>query len=192
MRLFFAITFPEHVKKKIYRNINFLKSSIIKGVKWVEQENLHVTFKFLGDVSPDKLEELFQSTKSVTDRFPPFSVEFGRIKVIPNFHRPRIIWQEMFDRQKIARNIFKQLDNELAKIYFKKSKRPLKLHSTLGRIKFPIHVNWEKILAKTGAIPETVSCEKLTLFKSKLNRKGPIYTIEKTFPFSPNFTNNSN
>lgn len=181
MRLFLAIDFSPGIKKKIYQNINLLRPYIPKGVKWVEEENLHVTFKFLGDVPPDQIDVLSYSTQEVTDRFPPFKMKFGGISVIPNPQRPRVIWYDLFANKHVARNIFKDVERKLAQVGFKKSKHPLKLHATLGRVKYSQNVNWKKILAKAQPIPDSFECSKLTLFKSKLTPQGPIYTIEKTF-----------
>ena len=150
-------------------------------MKWVEEENLHVTFKFLGEVPPTLLDEICKSVQNITDKFPPFITKFGKIEIVPNFHRPRIILYDIIENTQVAQNIFKEVEKKLSEIGFEKSQRPLKLHTTLGRVKFAQKIDWKKILAKTELITEEIHCATLTLFKSQLTQQGPIYTIEKTF-----------
>ncbi|MEA2104778.1 MAG: RNA 2',3'-cyclic phosphodiesterase [Candidatus Cloacimonadota bacterium] len=181
MRLFLAIDFPNRIKKRIYENVSILKSYIPKGIKWVEEENLHITFKFLGEVQPSLLDEICNSVQKITDRFPPFKTKFGKIEVVPNYHNPRVIWYDIIENNQVAQNIFKEIESNLNAIGFEKSHRSLKLHSTLGRIRFVQNIEWEKIIAKTQKIIKDVPCSKLTLFRSQLTPKGPIYTVEKIF-----------
>ena len=177
MRTFIAINYSEEHKNLIYQNVNILRPQLPKGIKWVEKENLHITFKFLGDTSKDRLGILDKILKETRDQFYSFPINFGQIQVIPNHRNARILWYNMVEKTGIANNIFRVLERRLVKENFKKAKRPLHLHTTLGRIRYPIKDNWEKVLAQASPITNTVNCSSLTLFKSKLTPKGPIYSI---------------
>jgi 2'-5' RNA ligase len=182
MRVFFAFTFQEKVKQKIFRNISLLQEGIPYGVKWVEEENLHVTFRFLGNIDEATLEELCTSFDSLVGRFSSFIVSFGDVKVIPNPRRPRIIWYNMEEHGDTAQNLFSECEKELVGMGIEKADHPLSLHTTLGRVKKTIDVDWEKVLKKLNPIYDKVLCKELTLFKSELTRTGPIYSIVKRFP----------
>ena len=54
MRLFVAVDLENEVREKIYELSKALSS--IRGIKTVEKENLHITLKFLGEVSDVKAE----------------------------------------------------------------------------------------------------------------------------------------
>ena len=55
MRVFIAIEPSEHVKSKIFHEFeNLEKKNLFKG-KFVERQNLHLTLKFIGDVSEEKI-----------------------------------------------------------------------------------------------------------------------------------------
>jgi len=57
MRLFTAIPVPDHIKT-YSSTIRQELEEINSDVKWVEEENYHLTLKFLGDVAEDLLEPL--------------------------------------------------------------------------------------------------------------------------------------
>ena len=183
MRLFLALDFPGRIKQKLEQNINILRADITKGIKWVETENLHVTFRFLGETDPKILNDLNSQIEAVAKEYNQFSFFFGDIKVVPNFFRPRIIWYNMIDETGISQKIFHEVEKILINIGFKKETRPLNLHTTLGRVKFVKKLDWEAILKKVKPIPDTIVCKELTLFKSQLTSSGPIYSIVKKFNF---------
>lgn len=54
-RCFIAIEIPEKIKNKLADIQQRLKSWPAR-VKWVEEENLHLTLKFLGDLRPEQIE----------------------------------------------------------------------------------------------------------------------------------------
>ncbi len=181
MRLFLAIDFPEELKTRIARNIEILKGHIPKGIKWVDKKNLHVTFKFLGDVNERILEDIYTSVVGVTIEHTPFAISFKEAEMIPNPERPRLIWYDMKDETDSAAQLFKDVDMALYDLGFSKEKRPLALHTTIGRIKFVRNIEWEKISSNLIPVDDIVQCNELTLFKSQLTSSGPIYSILKTF-----------
>jgi len=184
MRLFFAIDFPDYLKTRLADNIEILRQFMPKGIKWVDQKNLHVTFKFLGDVNERILEDVYESVKKVTDRHAPFTISFTQAEMIPNPENPRLIWYDMSDDQHAASKLFGDIERTLYDLGFHKEKRPLALHTTLGRIKFVRNIPWTAILPQLKIIDAIVDCNELTLFKSTLTPSGPIYSILKKFPFN--------
>jgi 2'-5' RNA ligase len=181
MRLFLAIDFPDELKARIARNIEILKDFIPKGIKWVDKKNLHVTFKFLGDVNERILEDIYTSVEGVASVHAPFTISFKEAEMIPNPERPRLIWYDMKDETDSAAKLFKDVDMALYDLGFSKEKRPLALHTTIGRVKFTRNIEWEKISSNLIPVDDIVQCNELTLFKSQLTSSGPIYSILKTF-----------
>ena len=181
MRIFLAIDFPDELKVRIARNIVILKGYIPKGIKWVDKKNLHVTFKFLGDVNERVLDDLHTSIKCVTDEHSPFTISFKDSEIIPDPERPRLIWYDMKDDTESASKLFKEVDLAVYDLGFSKEKRPLALHTTLGRVKFARKIEWARISSNLIPLDEIVQCKELTLFKSQLTPSGPIYSILKTF-----------
>ncbi len=184
MRLFLAIDFPQKVKDSIYRNGEILKGYIPKGVKWVEKKNLHVTFRFLGEVNDSLHDEILHEIKKVAGSCIPFVMSFLDISIIPNPVRPRLIWHDMRDESTTtAKQLFADIDTTLYDLGFDKEKKPLALHTTLGRVKFARNIDWSNIHDKLIPISEKVDCKELVLFKSQLTSSGPIYSVVEKFKF---------
>jgi len=181
MRLFLAIDFPQSIKQSIYRNVEILKGYIPKGVKWVEQKNLHVTFRFLGEVNDSLHDEFLKNINQVTILHKPFIMSFLDVSIIPNPVRPRLIWHDMKDESDTAKQLFEEIDTSLYDLGFDREKRPLALHTTLGRVKFARNIDWKNIQDKLMPITTKVDCQELTLFKSQLTSSGPIYSVVEKF-----------
>src|SRR5712692_8968343 len=65
-------------------------SSLGGDLKPVERGNIHLTLKFLGNVSSSKLEEVKSALAQVT--LPPFSLEIKGAGAFPNLKRMNVIW----------------------------------------------------------------------------------------------------
>jgi 2'-5' RNA ligase len=182
MRVFFAFTLPEKVRQKVFHNVSQLQKEIPYGVKWVEKENLHVTFRFLGNLDKAMLTGLDNSISGIVGGFPSFSLWFDDVKVIPNQKHPRLIWYQMREEGESAMKLFSECEKKLVDMGIEKADHPLSLHTTLGRVKKPVDVDWEKVLKQLNPIYDKVRCKELTLYKSELTKTGPIYSIVKRFP----------
>ena len=61
-------------------------------VKWVEEENLHVTLLFLGEVDAREVLPLSAAVKAVCARHAPFTLRVEGVGCFPNPRRPRVVW----------------------------------------------------------------------------------------------------
>jgi 2'-5' RNA ligase len=77
MRLFFAVTPPDHVRAKI-AHWQQLWSKSVHNVKWVKEENLHLTLKFLGEVVPTQLDQVVSAARSALVGHPAFALVVRR------------------------------------------------------------------------------------------------------------------
>ena len=59
MRTFIAIEVPKEIKNTVEIYVNPLKKEKAK-ISWVKPENIHITLKFLGEVTEDKIPEIFE------------------------------------------------------------------------------------------------------------------------------------
>src|SRR5438445_11234057 len=78
--------------EKILSQVESIMSSLLSlggDMKTVERENIHLTLKFLGNVSTSKLEEIKSSLKEIA--FPPFSREITSAGAFPNLNRLNLI-----------------------------------------------------------------------------------------------------
>jgi len=180
IRLFIAIELPKTVQKEIHTLQNALKKTY-QDIKWVNPQNIHLTLKFLGYVEKEKIGKIIECLNKLTKEFNAFNISLDRkINAFPEIKYPRVLWVGIDEGKDKVIRINQRLEDELEKIDFKKEEREFTPHLTIARIK--------NFKSKQGLIDKltTLSLEKeqsfnvskLTLFKSTLTRKGPIYEIE--------------
>ena len=58
MRTFVAIELPEDVRAKIFHAFEKLKSFNVLRGKFVEKDNLHLTLKFLGELTEKQITDV--------------------------------------------------------------------------------------------------------------------------------------
>jgi hypothetical protein len=61
-------------------------------VKWVEEENLHVTLLFLGEVRDRTLSDVCRAVALVAGRHEGFTLGVETTGCFPNPRRPRVVW----------------------------------------------------------------------------------------------------
>ncbi len=136
MRLFIAVEIED---QGVLSKIISLKNQLItcskggRGIKAVEDENIHLTIRFLGEVS----EALIPSIKACLDRcseINSFTMKIKGIGAFPSFSRPRVIWVGVDQGVNELKNIRKILDRCLNTIV-RPEPQEFVPHITIARIK---------------------------------------------------------
>ena len=176
MRCFLALELPKEVKDTLYKISENFDSKLAK-VKWVSKKNLHLTLKFLGEISETDVEKvkILLSDKS----FSSSTVSLGKVSFFPKIGNPQVI----FVGFSFPGNLFDlQSDIELLlSPYFKQDER-FEAHLTLGRIK---KINAREAFS-SYFLPFNFSSlhfpfETLTLYSSILTKEGPVYKKIQSF-----------
>jgi 2'-5' RNA ligase len=180
VRLFVALTFPDEVKAALGRLIDDLRPKS-RGIKWVEPHNIHLTLKFIGEISENKVERIGQAIDEVLAGRAGFEGRVVGCGGFPNLKRPRVLWVGL-EGAEPAIEIAKQINHRLIPIGVKSEKKPLSLHVTLGRIRKPTDLSpltdyMENLNFDAGS----VIFDRVALVKSTLTPRGPIYENVKVF-----------
>jgi len=153
-------------------------------VKLVEPENIHITLKFLGDVEQHTIDPIDQIMNDAVHDMNPFTFTLKRTGVFPNQQYMKIIWIGIENEQPII-TLAKILDEQLCTLGFTKEKREFSPHLTIGRVRTA--KNKEQLLQTIQTYSDTLFGEffvdSITLKKSDLTIKGPIYTTIKKASF---------
>lgn len=178
VRSFIAIELTKEFKDKLSKIQDELRKSNA-DVKWVEPENIHLTLRFLGNVEEKKLEDIKRILERVSEKHPRFSMELSGTGCFPKMSLPRVIWIGIEKGKEELSKIFLELEDELENIGFKREKRGFSAHITIGRVRTPLNrIRLVEEIKKTSSLPKLNSpVNKITLFKSTLTPKGPIYEI---------------
>ena len=123
MRCFISIDIPEEIKFGIKKIQDELPEFFGKKT---EQENLHLTLKFLGEIKEDKMHNVKEKLKEI--RFNKFEAEIDSMGVFSEKF-VKIIWLHLSNCDELQNEI----DNKL-KDLFDKEKRFMS-HLTIARVK---------------------------------------------------------
>ena len=91
MRVFIAIALPDPVLEKIREVRNRIKRYGFK-IRWVRTGNIHLTLKFLGEVSPDRIGDIGDAMHGAVRRAEPFTLCSKGVGAFPGIKRPRVLW----------------------------------------------------------------------------------------------------
>ncbi len=181
IRTFVAIDLPPEVQDSLHQAVAPLRElEALRRLRWVDSRHLHLTLKFLGNVSPRNLELLADLLTREALRHAPFFMRLGQLGVFPNPRHPRILWvgvqapQTLFSLQKGVEQAARQLG-------YAPDKRPFHPHLTLGRLRQPVPFKTTQAINRqleTFSIPPLgdIRVDHITIYKSDLTPQGPVYT----------------
>lgn len=170
LRCFVAIEIPEEAKEQLTALIIGLD---MKGIKPVEPKNLHITLKFLGDVSASRLAAVEQRLRGID--FSSFPISLHGVGVFPDERYIRVVWVgcESAVLPALARNIEDALAEE-----FKKSE--FTAHLTIARVKQKVNLRDFLERHKNDSFGE-FTCNAFELMQSQLTSEGPVYSTLASF-----------
>lgn len=183
MRTFIAIELPQNFRNYLADIQNLLKATGA-DVKWVPLENIHLTLKFLGEIDDKKLDKVTEILDSVASGENQFFIRLDSLGAFPNTNFPRVIWSGIDKGDKETRKIANAIEERIATIGIPKEDRPFSSHITIGRVRSGLsRIKLTQLLNELQDKPGKENLEfaagKITLFKSQLTPKGPIYEILK-------------
>ena len=153
--------------------------------KPVEVENIHLTLKFLGNVSTTRLADVKSSLKQLT--FPSFLAEIKGAGAFPNLNHMNVIWVGVDEGWSQVEQIFEQVEKLLSSLGFRRENRPFSPHITIARVRsgrkrdeianFLQHLSEESF----GAI----TVDRVRLKQSVLSSSGPKYSTLLEVPSQP-------
>lgn len=181
IRSFIAIELPEEVKTELDKLQGALKSPRFDFVRWVPAENIHITLKFLGNISSAQIHGIVDVMEELSKKFEPFELEVGGVGAFPNLRNPRVLWVGLggdIDRLQVLHT---SLEEKLIRLGFTKESRVFTPHLTLARLRE--HVSADQRHAFSDLISRRsvwLGCRfvvaAMSLMKSQLLPSGAVYT----------------
>lgn len=170
--------------ESILKKIAAVQSLLVKtgaDLKLVEPENIHMTVRFLGDISLGMVEKISEEMKKV--QFSPFDVKIHGVGAFPNLNYPRVLWAGMTEGAEQLQNVFNQLEPGLRSLGFKPDPKGFSPHLTIARVKSGRNKDELAKCVKENLNYDfgIVRAECLRLKKSDLTPRGPIYSTLKEY-----------
>lgn len=132
-RAFIAVALDELVRTAVVAEMERLRP-LSRAVAWVPPQNLHLTLKFLGNQTDERLTEVILALGEVAANLPAFSAALHGIGAFPGMERPRILWVGVAEGALEIRALQAGLETALDRRGFARDSRPWHPHLTIGRV----------------------------------------------------------
>lgn len=188
MRLFVALEIPAAVRDNLAALIEELRALspplADRPPRWVRPENLHVTLKFIGEVSPAKVDGIRGALTAICSNA-AVHLQFRGLGFFPNPKHPRVFWAGMNASSNLPL-LAEDIDLAIETQGVARERRAFMPHLTLARFEPPgVH---EKlgfaIQANVKREFGSFQAREFRLIESKLKPSGAGYTTLATFPFT--------
>ncbi|MGQ9518479.1 MAG: RNA 2',3'-cyclic phosphodiesterase [Candidatus Fervidibacter sp.] len=184
IRSFIALEISEDVREQLASLLMRLHQTNA-AVKWVELENLHLTLKFLGEISSEQVEVIAETLGQVARSVEPFPFTVKGVGGFPDLRRPRVLWVGVEATPSLM-NLQRLVEQAMEGLGFAPEGRSFHPHITLGRVKAMTGIDKVKAILSEHSNTEfgVVLADRLVLFRSDLSREGPTYTPIAVLPFA--------
>jgi 2'-5' RNA ligase len=171
VRCFVGYLIPEGLKN----NIISVQQEIAKWplvCKFVEKDNLHLNFSFLGEVGESEIDTIKTKLDHIASETKKFDVFIGGIRAIPNENYIRVLALEVGSDSNNMEPLFSRIKDEIGG-----DVKPA--HLTLCRVKTVSDKSFvrKKIEMSNEARYGKFTIESIQLIKSELSKSGPVYSV---------------
>lgn len=183
LRAFIALEIPAKVQKNIHHATSNLRSEIGLLIRWVPAENMHLTLKFLGDISSANVEILNGIIGAEAQSHPCFDIHLTGLGAFPSPKRPRAIYIGILAPTELEtlQHAVESAANRLGYKSEADGGRSFSPHLTVGRVKKNLSSADQQKIRR--ALDETkidslgtARVDSVHLYKSDLKPTGSVYT----------------
>lgn len=180
LRAFIAVEIPLGIRQAVCKATSSLQKATNLLVRWVPLENMHLTLKFLGDVSPSNVDMLTQMISAEADLFDCFELHLNGLGSFPSLKRPRVIYIGI-QAPVVLDALHRGIESASRRLGYESEERNFSPHLTIGRVKQNITAAEQQTIrhaleeTKIDALG-TAKIDSVHLYKSDLKPTGSVYT----------------
>ena len=175
-RTFICLELPETIRvqaEALQRRLAGLGDKI----RWVNPTNLHLTLRFLGELSRSQVETVCLAVRCAAARVDGFSIRFSGTGCFPSVRRPKVFWIGITETTDLVR-LFQAIEEELFSAGFPREVRPFSPHLTVGRVRVDrASPGLTDALTKAEFEPAPFLVTHVTVMRSDLKKSGAVYTV---------------
>ena len=178
LRLFIAVNLPADERRAAFAATAPLRETDAP-VKWVAEENLHVTMRFLGAVPRERAGEIGAALVEAVRNVKAFDLGLGGLGAFPDHSHPRVLWigVEHHPALELLANDVERVVNRYG---FEPELRPFRPHVTIGRSRDNASKGALQAVGEqlgTVEYSAVIPVESVDLMESHTMGKGPSYTV---------------
>jgi 2'-5' RNA ligase len=177
IRTFIAVEASQAIKSQAALLVDRLAQTRAH-VKWVAEEQMHWTLKFLGQVESNEVPRLCQTVAARVEGFRAFEILASGAGAFPNSQRPRTLWLGVEQGSDAFVCLHQRVEESLLDLGFRREHRRFRPHLTIGRVRRSpqgIAELAEAVAGQADFLAGPMPVPELVLFASRLRRTGPQY-----------------
>jgi len=189
LRLYVACELPSEMKESLARIQDALRAQGAPEVRWVRPEGIHLTLKFLGEVSQEKVPALCGALAPIVEGIPPLRLSLGELGTFGGRRGVRVLWVGIEGDLKHLARLLGRVESVLEPLGFPPEGRAFSPHLTLARVPDNVSSGERRRLKELvasvrvpGAPPVTI--REVSLMRSILGPGGAAYERVAAFPLS--------
>lgn len=182
MRVFIGIKLSDDVHEKIGKFLKPFKR-IASPIRWVEPACVHVTLKFIGEMSPGLYDRMSERLNAIPYPMGTFDLSLSGCGKFGRGQSLSIFWIGISHNEKLT-ELFHLIEETIAPLNIKKESRDFTPHITVARNKrdFNFKSLYRLMEENKDQLIASFPVTAFQVFKSDLNPEGPVYTILKEIP----------
>lgn len=177
VRAFLAVELDATARAEIASLVGRLRASLPQ-VSWTRPENVHVTLRFLGNVSREFIDSYAERLAPAAAALPPVEAVIGGVGAFPSAARPSVLWVGLEPRGESLMSIQRESERLAREFGLEPETRAFVPHITIGRVRRSApRVNAGHALDRERAFAAgAMIVEAVSLFSSELTPNGARYT----------------
>ena len=181
IRIFIAL----EISEKVVMFLKTLQRDMVSEkfkVSWPRPETLHLTLRFLGDISPGVIGDVEQAMSSAARDVEPFALHLGGVGVFPSVKGARVAWAGVRGATDALARLRNALEQELSARGYPGERGRFVPHVTLARFKGFVDPRTVTAMVQKyrDHRSDTFVCQEMGLFKSDLLSSGARHTCLAT------------
>jgi 2'-5' RNA ligase len=188
VRLFLAINLPAPIRRDIRAATAPMRNATQerRTVKWLDDDHLHITLKFLGDQPDESVGALRDALSAAVTPHAAFTLDVGGLGAFPNLHAPRVVWMGVSHDPKLEL-LQHDVERACASLGYPLDGRAFRPHITLGRTRERVVPDDARAIATAARgvrFAATAQAHSVDVMQSELGPHGARHTVLASIPLA--------
>jgi RNA 2',3'-cyclic 3'-phosphodiesterase len=181
MRAFVALDVDSDVRESVSELVRELRP-IAPRARFVPSQNLHMTLRFLGETTKERLDTLASALSRSTASLPGFSLAFRGLGVFPSSRRARVLWVGTSRTPGELESLQSAVEKATRAEGFEPELGVFHPHLTVARFREPPAEIASVVESAEGRDFGPTTVRGLVLYESVMSPRGASYSVLQRFP----------
>lgn len=172
-RLFVALRPPASIRERL---LDLMEG--VPGARWQDEEQLHLTLRFIGEVDGPTAEDVLAALRSVAHR--PFTLALNGVGSFGKGGRPHSLWAGVAPHDQVT-HLHKKVDQAIVRAGLEPEHRAFAPHITLARMTRSAGPADAFLAGHAGLASAPFPVTAFGLYESQLGQGGARYELIERF-----------